>query len=244
MKLIKHLANLGYGSRKEMAALIRNGRVTDAAGNEIDEDAEIAHAEIRLDGKPLDPDASAVIMLHKPVGFTCSTKDPGRIVYDILPMRWRLRKPPISPVGRLDRDTSGLLLFTADGGYLHRVISPRSNVPKVYEVALARPLDGSEVSLFASGTVILESDTKPLLPAELEIIDPTHARLTLHEGRYHQVRRMFAAAGNHVEKLHRSKVGGLTLGDLPEGEWRVLSSDEAARVILPGTLQIPGAATA
>lgn len=233
IKLVRHLANLGYGSRKEMAALIRNGRVTDAAGNEIDDKTALAHGEIRLDGAPLDPDASAVIMLHKPVGFTCSTTDPGRIVYDILPMRWRFRKPPISPIGRLDRETSGLLLFTADGNFLHRVISPKSNVPKVYEATLARPLDGSEVSLFASGTVMLESDTKPLLPAALEIIDPLHARLTLHEGRYHQVRRMFAAVGNHVESLHRPIVGGLALGDLPEGEWRVLTAAEAAGVILP-----------
>lgn len=232
MKLVKHLANLGYGSRKEVTALIRNGRVTDAGGGEIDADADLAHDDIRLDGERLDPDPHAVIMLHKPVGFTCSTKDPGRIVYDILPMRWRFRKPPISAIGRLDRDTSGLLLFTADGGFLHRVISPKSNVPKVYEAALARPLDGSEVSLFASGTMMLESESKPLLPAELVIIDPLHARLTLHEGRYHQVRRMFAAAGNHVEKLHRSAIGGLALGDLAEGAWRVLSDDEKAHVIL------------
>ena len=140
MKLVKHLANLGYGSRKEVTALIRNGRITDASGNEIDEEAEIAHGDLRFDGAPLDPDAEAVIMLNKPVGFTCSTKDPGRIVYDILPMRWRFRKPPISPIGRLDRDTSGLLLFTADGAFLHRVISPKSNVPKIYEVTLARPM--------------------------------------------------------------------------------------------------------
>jgi len=234
MKLIKHLANLGYGSRKEVTALIRNGRITDADGNEIDEDSDIAHEALRFDGEKLDPDAEAVVMLHKPVGFTCSTKDPGRIVYDILPMRWRFRKPPISPIGRLDRDTSGLLLFTADGTFLHRVISPKSNVPKVYEVTLARPLDGSEVSLFASGTIFLESETKPLLPAELVILDPLHARLTLHEGRYHQVRRMFASAGNHVEKLHRPEVGGLTLGDLAEGSWRVLSESEKASVIVAG----------
>jgi 16S rRNA pseudouridine516 synthase len=237
MKLVKHLANLGYGSRKEMQALIRNGRVTDATGNELADDSAISHEDIRLDGEPLDPDASAVIMLNKPVGFTCSTTDPGRIVYDILPPRWRARKPPISPIGRLDRDTSGLLLFTADGTFLHRVISPKSNVPKIYEVTLARPLDGSEVSLFASGTVLLEAEKKPLLPAELVILDPTHARLTLHEGRYHQVRRMFAAAGNHVEKLHRPAVGGLTLGDLEEGKWRLLSPAEKDSVILPAIAQ-------
>lgn len=232
MKLVKHLANLGYGSRKEMMALIRNGRITDADGGEIDIDATIAHADIRFDGKKLDPDASAVIMLNKPLGVTCSTKDPGRIVYDILPMRWRFRKPPISPIGRLDRDTSGLLLFTADGAFLHRVISPKSNVPKVYEVTLARPLRGDEAALFASGTMMLESETKPLLPAELAVTGEKTARLILHEGRYHQVRRMFAATGNHVEALHRSQIGDLTLGDLPEGQWRELTPAESGRVIL------------
>jgi 16S rRNA pseudouridine516 synthase len=232
MKLVRHLANLGYGSRKEMMALIRNGRITDAEGRELDEDSEIAHGDIRFDGKRLDPDASAVIMLNKPLGVTCSTKDPGRIVYDILPMRWRFRKPPISPIGRLDRDTSGLLLFTADGAFLHRVISPKSNVPKVYEVTLARPLKGGEAALFASGTLMLESETKPLLPAELTVTGERTARLTLHEGRYHQVRRMFAATGNHVEALHRSAIGNLTLGDLPEGEWRELTRREIDSVIL------------
>ena len=232
MKLVKHLANLGYGSRKEMMALIRNGRITDAAGGELDFDTTIAHQDIRFDGKPLDPDASAVVMLNKPLGFTCSTKDPGRIVYDILPMRFRFRKPPVSPIGRLDRDTTGLLLFTADGNFLHRVISPKSNVPKVYDVTLARPLTGEEAAIFKSGTMMLESETKPLLPAELTVTGERTARLTLHEGRYHQVRRMFAAIGNHVEALHRSAVGGLTLGNLPEGEWRELAADEVAKVIL------------
>nr|WP_298685653.1 16S rRNA pseudouridine(516) synthase [uncultured Dongia sp.] len=232
MKLVKHLANLGYGSRKEMMALIRNGRITDAAGGELDFDTTIAHKELRYDGKPLDPDASAVVMLNKPLGFTCSTKDPGRIVYDILPMRFRFRKPPVSPIGRLDRDTTGLLLFTADGNFLHRVISPKSNVPKVYEATLARPLTGGEATIFASGTMMLESETKPLLPAELVVTGEKTARLTLHEGRYHQVRRMFAAVGNHVDALHRAAVGGLTLGDLPEGQWRELDAQEVAKVIL------------
>ena len=234
MKLVRHLANLGYGSRKEMMTLIANGRITDAAGNELNDESVIAHRDIRFDGKPLDPDASAVIMLNKPLGFTCSTKDPGRIVYDILPMRFRSRKPPVSPIGRLDRDTTGMLLFTADGAFLHRVISPKSNVPKVYEATLARPLLGNEAAIFASGTLMLDSETKPLLPAELEATGEKTARLTLHEGRYHQIRRMFAAIGNHVEALHRAAIGGLTLGDLPVGKWRELTADEVGRIIQPG----------
>jgi 16S rRNA pseudouridine516 synthase len=141
-----------------------------------------------------------------------------------------VRDPALSTVGRLDRDTSGLLLFTDDGALLHRIISPKSNVPKVYEATLANDLRGDEAATFASGTLLLESETTPLLPAELEVLAPRKARLTLHEGRYHQVRRMFAAVGNHVEALHRVSVGGLALGDLPAGEWRMLGEGAVASI--------------
>jgi 16S rRNA pseudouridine516 synthase len=169
--------------------------------------------------------------MHKPLGVTCSRKDGGRVVYDLLPPRYRVRDPALSTVGRLDRDTSGLLLFTDDGALLHRIISPKSHVPKVYEATLANDLRGDEAAIFASGTLLLESETTPLLPAELEVLAPRKARLTLHEGRYHQVRRMFAAVGNHVEALHRVSVGGLALGYLPEGEWRMLTQGEIGQII-------------
>ncbi len=230
MKLVKLLANLGYGSRKQVAWLFREGRVTDAAGEVLYADDRVAHADIRVDGAPLDPPQGLTLLLHKPVGYTCSTKDTGRLVYDLLPPRFRLRAPALSSVGRLDRDTSGLLLFTDDGQLLHRIIAPKSSLPKVYEATLATPLRGDEAALFASGTLLLESETTPLAPALLEVVDPTHARLTLTEGRYHQVRRMFAAAGNHVEALHRSQVGGLTLGDVAEGAWRPLDAGDLERV--------------
>ena len=138
----------------------------------------------------------------------------------------RLRSPLLSTVGRLDRDTSGLLLMTDDGQLLHRIVSPKSHLPKVYEATLAQDLRGDEVALFASGTLLLESETTPLAPATLDVLGPRHARLTLTEGRYHQVRRMFAATGNHVEALHRTRVGGLSLGELPAGQWRVLGDDD------------------
>lgn len=224
MKLVKLLANLGYGSRKQVTWMFREGRVTDASGEVLYADDQVAHADVRVDGEPLDPPQGLTLMLHKPAGTTCSTKDTGRLVYDLLPPRFRLRAPVLSTVGRLDRDTSGLLLFTDDGQLLHRIISPKAALAKVYEATLAEPLRGNEAAVFASGTLMLESETTPLKPAALEVIDATHARLTLTEGRYHQVRRMFAAVGNHVEALHRSRVGGLTLGDLPEGAWRVLGS--------------------
>ena len=230
MKLVKLLANLGYGSRRDVQWMFREGRITDPDGEVLYADDAPAHADVRVDGEPLDPAQGMLLMLHKPVGYTCSTKDPGRIVYDLLPPRFRLRSPLLSTVGRLDRETSGLLLLTDDGALLHRIVSPKSHLSKRYEVTLARDLRGDEAEVFASGTLLLESEYTPLAPAVLEVQDARHASLILTEGRYHQVRRMFAAMGNHVDALHRSAVGGLTLGDLPDGEWRAL--DDAARVQL------------
>ena len=230
MKLVRLIANLGYGSRKEVERMIRDGRVTDAAGVPVDADSRLDHAELRLDDAPLDPAAGFTLMLNKPTGYTCSTKDPGRIVYSLLPDRFRLRKPALSTIGRLDRDTSGLLLFTDDGALSHRVTSPKSRIDKIYECVAARDIDPETVAVFASGTLMLESEKTPLLPAKMEILGPRRARLTISEGRYHQVRRMFAAVGNHVDNLHRPIVGGLGLGDLPEGKWRTLDFADIAKI--------------
>jgi 16S rRNA pseudouridine516 synthase len=234
MKLLRRIANLGYGSRKDVTAMFRGGRITHANGevlyadDMLDEHAR--HEDVRIDGEPLDPPPGLLLMLNKPVGCTCSKKDKGQIVYDLLPPRFLLRDPVLSTVGRLDRETSGLLLLTDDGVLLHRITSPKSHVPKVYEATLARPLRGDEGRVFASGKLVLESETLPLLPAELEVLAPQRVRLTLHEGRYHQARRMFAAVGNHVETLHRASVGHLALGELAPGQWRALGDDERAQV--------------
>ncbi|MEP6899186.1 MAG: 16S rRNA pseudouridine(516) synthase, partial [Rhodanobacter sp.] len=170
------------------------------------------------------------LMMNKPLNVTCSRKDPGRVVYDLLPPRYNVRSPVLSSVGRLDRDTTGLLLFTDDGALLHRIISPKAQVRKVYEATLAQDLSGDEGELFARGTLMLETEKEPLSPAVLDVLGPRHARLTVTEGRYHQVRRMFAAVGNHVETLQRISVGGLTLGELPLGEWCALDVDDVARI--------------
>ena len=228
MKLVKTIANLGYGSRKDVARMFREGRITDAAGEVLYADDAPAHGDVHVDGEPLDPPQGLALMLHKPVGYTCSTRDPGRIVYDLLPPRFRLRSPLLSTVGRLDRDTSGLLLLTDDGALLHRITAPKAKLAKRYEATLDADLRGDEAALFASGTLQLESEDSPLAPAILEVADARHATLVLTEGRYHQVRRMFAAVGNHVSALHRSQVGGLVLGDLAPGEWRALAAEELA----------------
>lgn len=237
MKLVRLIANLGYGSRKQVTAMFREGRITQRDGEVLYADDRIDPAEICVDGEPLDPPPGLTLMLHKPVGYTCSTRDAGRLVYDLLPERYRLRDPTLSTVGRLDRDTSGLLLMTDDGGLLHRIISPRAQVAKCYEAQLAEDLRGDEAALFASGTLLLDSETTPLAPAQLEVIDARRARLTVTEGRYHQVRRMFAATGNHVQALHRVSVGGLTLDDLAPGQWRALDAGEIARIFDGGRTQ-------
>jgi len=233
MRLVRLIANLGYGSRKEVAWMFREGRITDPEGDVLYADDKVDHAQIRIDGEPLDPPTGIVLMMNKPLGVTCSRKDAGRVVYDLLPPRYRSRDPALSTVGRLDRDTSGLLLLTDDGALLHRIISPRANIAKLYEATLAQDLRGDEEALFASGTLMLESETTPLLPATLETLAPRSARMAITEGRYHQVRRMFAATGNHVDALHRAAVGGLQLDDLPPGQWRLLDVDEIARIFTP-----------
>jgi 16S rRNA pseudouridine516 synthase len=234
MKLLRLIANLGYGSRREVTAMFREGRITLPDGEPLYADDVVDHAEVRIDGEPIDPPTGMLILLHKPVGFTCSHKDAGRLVYDLFPPRFRQRSPQLSTVGRLDRDTSGLLLLTDDGTLLHRIVSPKSQLAKVYRAELAEDLRGDEAALFASGTLMLDSETHPLLPAELEVVGPREARLTLHEGRYHQARRMFAAVGNHVITLHRERIGGLDLGKLPAGEWRLLGDEDRARLLGAG----------
>ena len=122
---------------------------------------------------------------------------------------------------------------TSSGALLHRIVSPKSKLSKTYEATLAHDLRGDEAAVFASGTLLLEAETTPLAPAILEVADPRHVRLVLTEGRYHQVRRMFAAVGNHVEALHRSRVGGLTLGDLAPGQWRALDESDLRALFEP-----------
>ena len=234
MKLVKHLANLGYGSRKEMQKLIRMGVITDAAGVPLNDGSAVPHDDIRYKGKPLDPDFGMVVLMNKPTGYVCSLKDRGQLVYELLPSRFAERKPVLSTIGRLDSDTSGLLLFTDDGDFLHKIISPRNHVAKIYEVTCARPLEGHYAEVFSSGTLILNEEKEALKPAFLEVTGETTARLTLYEGRYHQVRRMFAAVGNHVLSLHRAQMGELTLGDLKPGKWRRLNDTDIAGLM--GTL--------
>lgn len=231
MKLAKYLANLGYGTRREAEQLVARGRVTRAGGGVAREGERFEHGELLLDGEPLDPPPGTIIVLHKPAGYTTSTSDAGRLIYELLPARFLQRSPVIAPVGRLDRDATGLLLLTDDGALNHRIASPRRHLRKVYVATLASDLRGDEEEAFASGELTLNGEEKPLLPATLESLGPRRARVAISEGRYHQVKRMFAAVGNRVESLHREAIGGLELRGLAEGEWRLLSAEELTRLL-------------
>ncbi len=240
MRLDRLLANLGYGSRREMQILARNGRIR--LDGEILRDIEARAAlspdfpaRLTLDGEALDPLPGLVLMMNKPLGVTCSHKEAGPLVYRLLPDRWRRREPAISTVGRLDKETSGLLLLTDDGALLHKIISPRKRIGKSYRALLDRPLNGDEEKTFASGALMLEGEDKPLLPAQMEALGEKEARLTIFEGRYHQARRMFAAVGNHVLSLHREAMGGLALDEtLAPGDWRELDSHEIEAIFGDG----------
>lgn len=232
----KLLSSMGYGSRKDIARMAKAGGITLDGAAFRDATKRIAvspdlPSRMQIDGQALDPVEGMVILLNKPLGMTCSHKDDGALVYDILPDRWRSRDPAISTVGRLDKQTSGLLLLTDDGALLHRVISPKRHIKKTYRAKLARPMNGTERDLFASGELMLAGEDKPLAPATLEMVSETEALLSVVEGRYHQVRRMFAATGNHVEELHRESMGGLSLPDgLRPGQWTLLGEHEIALI--------------
>lgn len=223
-RLDQLLANLGYCSRSEARAWIDDERVT-IAGKPADGPAQKAHANaVQVDGEPLDHPDGLLLLLHKPLGLVCSHDErEGPNIYSLLPPRWRRRNPVVTSVGRLDKDTSGLLLLTDLSPLVHRLTSPKHKVPKVYRATVDRDLSAELVPLFASGTLRLDGEAAPCAPAELRLPSAREAELTLTEGKYHQVRRMFAAAaGATVLTLHRTQFGDLTLGDLPAGQWREL----------------------
>ena len=229
-RLDQLLSSLGYCSCREAREWLAAGRilVRDAPANDTGQ--KVVPEDVRVDGEPLDHPGGLLLLLHKPTGLVCSHDGrEGPAIYDLLPGRWRRRHPPVTSIGRLDKETSGLLLLTDQTALVHRLTSPKSKVPKVYRATVDRDLSPDLIPLFASGTLQLDGEDKACAPAELKIISPREAELTITEGRYHQVRRMFAAAGpglaSTVLALHRSRLGHLELGELPAGQWRELPVD-------------------
>jgi 16S rRNA pseudouridine516 synthase len=225
-RLDQLLASLGYCSRREARNWVKAGRVTVRGQPANDAGQKVFPDEVRVDGEPPDHPTGLLLLFHKPVGLVCSHEmREGPNVYSLLPERWRQRHPAVTSVGRLDKDTSGLLLLTDQAELVHRLTSPKRKVPKIYRATLDSDLAPGLIARFASGELVLDGEDTPCAPAELKIISPREAELTLTEGRYHQVRRMFAAAGATVLTLHRARFGDLELGDLPAGKWRELPVD-------------------
>ena len=236
MQLQDILYSQGFGTRRVCAGLIQQGHVT-IAGEAVTDaalDVEEEGLRYRVLGVDWEYHRLAYLMLHKPAGTECSQK-PSTYpsIYTLLPAPLRQRPQKgavqgVQAVGRLDQDTTGLLLLTDDGQFIHRMSSPRHHVPKVYDVTAKHAVDERQVQRLLDG-VTLEDDPKPVRAAACEATGERQLRLTLTEGKYHQVKRMIAAVGNRVEALHRSRIGALALpADLLPGQWRWLSADDLA----------------
>jgi 16S rRNA pseudouridine516 synthase len=227
MRWAQLLFSQGFGTRRVCAGLIAS-RCVSAAGQVIDNDDEVDAVEglvFEVNGQPWQYHASALILLHKPAGYECSQKPRHHpSVLTLLPPPLRLRG--VQTIGRLDEDTTGLLLLTDDGTLIHRLTSPKHHVPKVYEVRCKHAMDQQQVERLLRG-VVLDDDPAPVRAAAADLITPTHLRLTLTEGKYHQVKRMVAAVGNRVDALHRSAFGGLTLEGVSQArQWRWITLAE------------------
>lgn len=223
-RLDQLLSSCGYCSRSEARFWVRGGRVLVGGKRAEAVDQKARAADVVVDGEPLDSPEGILVLLHKPAGYVCShdTKE-GPRVFDLLPPRWLERNPPVTTVGRLDKDATGALVISDQGELVHRWTSPKRHVTKLYEVTVDRDLEAKLVGAFAAGTLLLEDEHKPCLPAKLEIVSAREARLELTEGKYHQVKRMFASQGWTVTRLHRSRFGDFELGDLAVGQWRKLA---------------------
>lgn len=216
-----HLSGLGYCTRSEAKKFLRIYELYVKDTRIFDPSIKAYHNDIKVNDEALDPE-TITILLNKPSGFICSHNDAGSLIYALIPQRWNRRNPKISTIGRLDVDTTGAIILTDDGALNHKLSSPKSDVSKVYEATLAVPLKGDEKEIFASGELMLNGEKKPLLPAKLEVLSETFIRLEICEGKYHQVKRMFAAVGNRVLTLHRVSFGGFTVEDLKEGEYKFI----------------------
>ena len=220
LPLAQVLFSQGFGTRRQCAALIAAGQVQ-IGGLTVDDPRAVVPTDglvFVVAGQPWSYRARALVLLHKPLGYECSTKPRHHpSVLALLPAP--LRERGVQPVGRLDADTTGLLLLTDDGTLIHRLTSPKHHVAKVYEVTCKHDLAPDTVARLLAG-VVLDDDPRPVRASACEAISERQLRLTLTEGRYHQVKRMVAAAGNRVQALHRSAIGAWTLpADLPPGAW-------------------------
>jgi 16S rRNA pseudouridine516 synthase len=231
MELERLLRSQGFGSRPECRALVYSGRVSVAGQTCEDPFAEIDPAGFvfSVDGEPWRYRKFAYLALNKPSDFECSQKPKHHpSVYSLLPQALLTRG--VQAVGRLDEDTTGLLLLSDDGQFIHTYTAPKKKIPKVYDVSVKHPLDELQITSLLSG-VQLNDEPAPIAAAACEILSERLLRMTVTEGKYHLVKRMIAAAGNRVEGLNRIAVGGLSLPpDLPLGKWTWLEESDLERL--------------
>ena len=219
-RLDQILANCGYATRSEAKKLVRKGLVKVNGSVIKDPSFKAEPKTVLFKDEPLDFPEGLLVMFNKPSGYVCShDSGEGPRIYDLLPEIWLYRNPIVSSIGRLDKDATGLILLTDITQLIHDFTSPKRHVEKTYRVTVELPIDEKTADIFSSGQLILKGEETPCLPARLEIIDDLTADLTITEGRYHQVKRMFEAVSNHVVSLHRWRFGPFTLGDLGEGCW-------------------------
>ncbi|HTI69768.1 MAG TPA: pseudouridine synthase [Candidatus Limnocylindria bacterium] len=223
MRLDQIMSRYGYCSRGESRGWLKAGRIRVDGVIIKEPEFKASPWAVTVDQAPIEAPEGLLALLHKPAGYVCS-HDPkeGPRVYDLIPERWLERNPPVATIGRLDKDATGVLLLTDQGPLIHNWTSPRHKVAKVYEVVVDRPFPDHLVELFAAGTLLLEGESHPVLPAILRVTSPTQAQLEITEGKYHQVKRMFASQGCAVLSLHRSRFGDYHVTDLPVGQWRLL----------------------
>lgn len=227
-RLDQWLANLGYCSRREARGFLHANEVT-VAGRATDDPGLKAEGEaVRVGGEGLDHPEGLLLLLNKPLGLVCSHDErEGPRIYDLLPERWRKRNPQVTSVGRLDKETSGVILLTDRTELVHRLTSPKHKVPKLYRVEVDADLPEGLEAVFAAGTLQLEGEKGPCAPAEYCRVSARVAEVTLVEGKYHQVRRMFAvAAGVTVVSLDRVRFGRLEAGGLARGAYREVREEE------------------
>jgi 16S rRNA pseudouridine516 synthase len=220
MKLAQILFSQGFGARRECIGRVLDGQVAidGVVHDDPDEDLDPEGLVLHIQGRAWPYHAKALVMLHKPPGYECSMKPKHHpSVMSLLPLPLRVRG--LQPVGRLDEDTTGLLLLTDDGALIHKLTSPKHHVPKVYDVRCKHPVSDEHLRQLLDG-VVLDDDPQPVRAEAVERVDPHRVRLTLVQGKYHQVKRMLAAVSNRVEQLHRSQFGPLVLpADLAPGQW-------------------------
>ena len=227
-RLDKFLCDRGVGTRSQVKAILKMGRVTVNGKAEKDPGRKIGTVEVLLDGQPLRSGGTVVIMLNKPEGYVTATEDrDSKTVMELLPAEYK--HLDLKPVGRLDKATEGLLLFTNDGDLLHKLISPKKEVPKIYYARHEGTATQEDVEAFEKGLAL--GDGTQCLPAKLEPLGPGESLITVCEGKYHQVRRMMASRNMHVNYLERRQEAFLSLGDLPRGAVRELTTEEIEQLI-------------